>query len=157
MLLLYEKNNKEQQIGKKIPREISRTRSIFIGKNHLQLFQVYNFLTLFHISINYMLTQKIRWLSNNFHRPERRRKKKALKVRIKCEYEFDTKSSKTTNIHASKKQNSSSEDRVSMPQQSWWLRLDNTSKRCIIENSVNFHTYNNKHKDRRHYWMNEYS
>lgn len=132
VLLLYEKNNKEQQIGKKIPQEISRTRSIFIGKKHLQLFQVYNFLTLFHISINYMPTQKIRWLSNNFHRPERRKKKSTK--RIKCEHEFDTKSSKTTNIHASKKQNSSSEDRVSMPQQSWWLRLDSTSKRCIIEN-----------------------
>ena len=43
---------------------------------------------------------------------------------------------KTTNIHASKKQNTSSEDRVSMPQQSCWLRLDNTFKSWIIENSV---------------------
>lgn len=55
----------------------------------------------------------------SFLRPGKEKKKKALKVKIKCELEFDTKSSKTTNIHASKKQNSSSEDKVSMPQESW--------------------------------------
>lgn len=43
-----------------------------------------------------MLTPKVRWLSNNFHRPVRRKEKKkkqAPKVRINCEPQFDTKSS----------------------------------------------------------------
>ena len=92
MLLLYEKNNKEQQIEKKKSQEISNTRSIFIGKKHLQFFQMYYFLMLSHISINYMLTQ-ITWLSNNFQRPGRR-KNKSTASKKKCEHKFDTKSSK---------------------------------------------------------------
>ena len=92
VLLLYEKNKEQQIEKKKKPQEISSTRSIFIGKNHLQFFQMYYFLILSHISINYML-RRIRCLSNNFQRPGRR-KKKALQVRIKCEHKFDTKSSK---------------------------------------------------------------
>lgn len=51
-----------------------------------------------------------------------------------------------------KSKNSSSEDRISMPQESWWFRLGNIFQRWITEDSVHFHTYNNKHKDRRHYW-----
>lgn len=78
---------------------------------------MYNLLTQFHIIKKLYVDRKLHDLE--IIPPGQLERKRALKVRIKCELELDTQSSKTTNIHALKKQNSSSEGRLSMPQESW--------------------------------------